>query len=99
MVLFYLFASMTAVSAIAVVASTEHRPTAVWLLIALLGVGGLYLSLHAEFLAAVQLVVYAGGTLVLIIFGVMLTNNSTMQLYQPRRIEVIVATEWSSCGS
>ena len=90
-VLFYLFAAMCVGSALTVVISRNIVRTAVSLLTALLGVAGLYLSLHAEFLAAVQLVVYAGGTLVLIIFGVMLTNNSTYQLYRPKRIEVAVA--------
>ena len=45
--------------------------------------------MHAEFLAAVQLVVYAGGTLILIIFGVMLTSKSPFsQLTGRSRIEV-----------
>ena len=90
-VLFYLLATMCVCSSLAVVISRNIVRTAVSLLMGLLGVAGLYLSLHAEFLAAVQLVVYAGGTLVLIIFGVMLTNNSTYQLYRPKRIEVAVA--------
>lgn len=90
-ILFYLFAAMCIGSSIAAVVFRNIVRVAVSLLIALLGVAGLYLSLHAEFLAAVQLVVYAGGTLVLIIFGVMLTNNSTYQLYRPKLIEVAVA--------
>lgn len=90
-VLFYIFAAMSVFSAIGVVLSRNIVRTAICLLMALLGVGGLYMSLHAEFIAAVQLVVYAGGTLVLIVFGVMLTNNSTFQLYTPKRIEVVVA--------
>lgn len=89
--LFYLFAAVSVISALGVVLTRNIVRTAVSLLIALLGVAGLYLTLHAEFLAAVQLVVYAGGTLILIIFGVMLTNNSTLQLYRPRRAEVVVA--------
>lgn len=88
--LFYVFAAMAVLSAIGVVISRNIVRTAVCLLMALLGVAGLYMSLHAEFIAAVQLVVYAGGTLVLIIFGVMLTNNSTFQLYRPRNMEVIL---------
>ena len=88
--LFYLFAAMAVGSAIGVMVSRNIVRTAVCLLMALLGVAGLYLGMHAEFLAAVQLVVYAGGTLVLIIFGVMLTNNSTFQLYRPKRLEVVV---------
>ncbi len=90
--LFYLFAAMAIGASLSVVAAKNIVRMAVSLLVALLGVAGLYLSLNAEFLSAVQLVVYAGGTLVLIIFGVMLTNNSTYQLYKPRRIEVVVGT-------
>ena len=65
--------------------------TAVCLLFTLIGVAGLYFLLHAEFLAAVQLVVYAGGTLILIIFGVMLTNNRRSAVSSPSCGEVIVA--------
>ena len=80
-VLFWLFALMAGGAAIAVVVSRNIVRTAVALLFTLMGVAGLYFLLHAEFLAAVQLVVYAGGTLILIIFGVMLTSkNPFMQL-------------------
>lgn len=90
-ILFYLFAVMTVAGASGVVLTRNIVRTAVCLLMALLGVAGLYLSLHAEFLAAVQMVVYAGGILVLIVFAVMLTNNSTFQLYRLRKIEVFIA--------
>lgn len=90
-VLFYLSAAMTVAGALGVVLTRNIVRTAVCLLVALLGVGGLYMSLHAEFLAAVQLVVYAGGILVVIVFAVMLTNNSTFQLYRLRKTEVFVA--------
>lgn len=89
--LFYLFAIVTVGSGLTVVVSRNIVRTAVALLMALLGVAGLYLSLNAEFIAAVQLVVYAGGTLVLIVFGVMLTNNSTFQLFRPKPLEMIIA--------
>ena len=53
----------------------------VYLLLTLGGAAGLYFMLKAEFLAAIQLIVYAGGTLILIVFGVMLTSkNPFMQL-------------------
>jgi NADH-quinone oxidoreductase subunit J len=47
--------------------------------------------LHAEFLAAVQLVIYAGGTLILIIFGVMLTSKSPFSKFEPKAGEVAIA--------
>jgi NADH-quinone oxidoreductase subunit J len=89
--LFYLFALMSAGSAVAVVMTRNIVRTAVALLFTLLGVGGLYFLLDAEFLAAVQLVVYAGGTLILIIFGVMLTSKSPFSKFEPKLVEVIVA--------
>jgi len=90
-VLFYIFALMSAVSAIGVVISRNIVRTAVFLLFTLLGVGGLYFLLSAEFLAAVQLVVYAGGTLILIIFGVMLTSKSPFSRFEPKAAEVVIA--------
>src|SRR2546423_9343972 len=90
-VLFYAFALMSACAAVGVVVSRNIVRTAVALLFTLLGVGGLYFLLDAEFLAAVQLVVYAGGTLILIIFGVMLTSKSPFSKFEPKLVEVIVA--------
>lgn len=93
--LFYIFALMSAVSAIGVVVSRNIVRTAVALLFTLVGVAGLYFLLNAEFLAAVQLVVYAGGTLILIVFGVMLTSKSPFSRFEPKLAEVILAL---SCG-
>ncbi len=75
--LFYIFAMLTFIGAAGVLLSTNIVRMAVQLLVALLGVAGLYISLAAEFLAAVQFVIYVGGTLVLIIFGVMLTARAS----------------------
>lgn len=79
--MFYAFAGLTALSAWAVVFSQNIVRMSVYLLLTLAGVAGLYFMLEAEFLAAVQLIVYAGGTLILIVFGVMLTSkNPFLQL-------------------
>ncbi len=43
--------------------------------VAMVGVAGLYLSLQADYLAAIQLIVYVGGVLVLILFGVMFSKD------------------------
>lgn len=95
-VLFYLFALMSGASAIGVAVSRNIVRTAVCLLFTLVGVAGLYFLLNAEFLAAVQLVVYAGGTLILIVFGVMLTSKSPFSRFEPKLSEVIVAISISS---
>src|SRR6187401_455177 len=89
--LFYLFAGMAGVSAVGLVISRNIVRSAVCLLFTLTGVAGLYFLLNAEFLAAVQLVVYAGGTLILIIFGVMLTTKSPFSRFEPKAGEVAVA--------
>jgi NADH-quinone oxidoreductase subunit J len=94
--LFYAFALLSAVSAICVAGSRNIVRMAVSLLFTLLGVAGLYFMLNAEFLAAVQLVVYAGGTLILIIFGVMLTSKSPFSRYQPKPLEGILAVTLGS---
>jgi NADH:ubiquinone oxidoreductase subunit 6 (subunit J) len=91
-ILFYLLATLSAGSAIGVVISRNIVRTAVFLLFTLVGVAGLYFLLAAEFLAAVQLVIYAGGTLILIVFGVMLTSKSPFSRFEPKRIEVVIAT-------
>jgi NADH:ubiquinone oxidoreductase subunit 6 (subunit J) len=90
-VLFYVFALLAGRSALAVERPSNIVRTAVALLFTLAGVAGLYFLLSAEFLAAVQLVVYAGGTLILIIFGVMLTSKSPFSRFEPKLGEVVVA--------
>ena len=89
--LFYLFSAFTMAGAIGVLLSRHIVHAAVQLLLTLLGIAGLYLLLDAEFLAAAQLVIYVGGTLVLIIFGVMLTSHLSTRLLQATRAEAIAA--------
>ncbi|MFO0809202.1 MAG: NADH-quinone oxidoreductase subunit J [Gemmataceae bacterium] len=70
---FWLLAGLTGVSAIMVVVTTNIVRAAVWLLFTLVGTCGVYFLLGADFVGATQLIVYVGGTLVLVVFGVMLT--------------------------
>ncbi len=77
--LFVAVALATAVSALGVVLSHNIVRAAVWLLFALIGVGTTYLLLGAEFVGAAQLIVYVGGTLVLVVFGVMLTAHGPLR--------------------
>lgn len=89
--MFYLFAAMAALSAIGLTVTGNIVRMAVFLLFTLAGVAGLYFTLSAEFLAAVQLVVYAGGTLILIVFGVMLTSKSPFVKFEAKRSEILIA--------
>src|ERR1700740_314565 len=70
---FYLLAALTALCAIAVVVTDNIVRAAAWLLFTLAGVAGILFLLGAEVVGATQLLVYVGGTLVLVVFGVMLT--------------------------
>src|SRR5580700_7244223 len=70
---FWVLAAVIAVSAIAVVVSQNIVRAATWLLFTLGGVAGIFFLLGADFVGATQLLVYVGGTLVLVVFGVMLT--------------------------
>jgi NADH-quinone oxidoreductase subunit J len=72
-VLFWLLAVVTGVSAIGVVVTQNVVRAATWLLFALAGTAGIFFVLGADFIGATQLLIYVGGTLVLVVFGVMLT--------------------------
>jgi NADH-quinone oxidoreductase subunit J len=73
--IFWLFAIVTVGSAAVVVLSRTLIYSAFALLFTFFGVAGLYVLLGADFLAATQLLIYVGGILVLLLFGVMLTHK------------------------
>jgi NADH:ubiquinone oxidoreductase subunit 6 (subunit J) len=73
--LFWIFAIATCGGALAVVVSQYVVRMAFWLIISLGSMAGLFFLLHADFVATTQLLVYVGGTVVLLIFGVMLTAS------------------------
>src|SRR4051812_13507008 len=72
---FWVFAVITVASAAVVVFARSLIYSAFALLFTFFGVAGLYVLLGADFLAATQLLVYVGGILVLLLFGVMLTHK------------------------
>ena len=76
-IVFWIIVGLTVGSAFLVVQSKKLLYSAYALLFTFMGVTGLYVFLWADFLAVVQVVVYVGGILVLIIFGIMLTNKIT----------------------
>jgi len=72
---FYFFGVIVLASAWIVVSSRNVVYSAFALLFTFFGVAGLYVLLSADFLAVAQLLIYVGGILVLLLFGVMLTNK------------------------
>jgi NADH-quinone oxidoreductase subunit J len=75
-IIFYLIAALTLVSAILAVTTRQIFRAAIYLLFSLIGIAGFYFWLQYEFIAAVQIVVYVGGIVVLIIFSIFLTQQA-----------------------
>ncbi len=71
---FFILAGLALVSSILVITQRNAVHSAIWLVVTLFSAGGIYLMLHAEFLFAVQIIVYVGGIMVLFLFVVMLVN-------------------------
>ena len=74
-VVFYLFAAITVLSSAMVVLSSRLTYAAFSLLLTFFGVAGLYVFLGADFIAATQVLIYVGGILILLLFGIMLTQR------------------------
>src|SRR6185369_589260 len=74
LVLFYIFAAIAVISAILVITQKNVVHSAAFLGATLFAVAGIFLTLHAEFLAGVQVIVYVGGSLVLFVFVIMLIS-------------------------
>lgn len=89
--LFNLVAGGVVLSVIGVCVSRNIVRMAVWLFMCLGSVAMVYFMLAATFLGAIQLIVYAGGTLVLLIFGVMLTSKSPWVKFEAGAVETAVA--------
>src|ERR1044071_5379128 len=73
-ILFYSFALLALGGGILTITRRSAVHAALWLIVSLMGVAGLYLLQQAEFLFAVQIVLYIGGIMVLFLFVIMLVN-------------------------
>ena len=79
-IIFYSLALIMIVFAIASVTSRKMLRSVIYLLFVLCGIAGIYFLIDYNFLAAIQLTVYAGGIIVLIIFSVILVHHIEMEL-------------------
>ena len=79
-IIFYIIAVFILVTALLAVTTRKIFRSAIWLLFALVGIAGLFFWMDVEFIAAVQIVVYVGGIVVLIIFSIFLTQQSGKQM-------------------
>ncbi len=90
-VLFYLFAVATVGSALGIVLSGSVVRMATWLFATFAAVAMLFFLLQAYFIGTAQLIVYVGGILVLVVFGIMLTSSSPWLKFEIRRGELIAS--------
>jgi NADH:ubiquinone oxidoreductase subunit 6 (subunit J) len=74
-VAFWVLAALLVGSALAVVLSKNLFHAVLWLALALTGTAGVFLLLNAEFLAAVQLLLYAGGIITIVVFAIVVTER------------------------
>ncbi len=84
-IIFYLLSAFILGSGLLAVTARKIFRAAIWLLFSLIGIAGLYFWMQMEFIAAVQIVVYVGGIVVLIIFSIFLTQQSGSEMAGPVR--------------
>lgn len=82
-IIFYLLAAFILVSAGLAVSTRKIFRAAIYLLFSMMGIAGLYFWLQYDFIAAVQIVVYVGGIVVLIIFSIFLTHHVGSEMEKP----------------
>jgi NADH-quinone oxidoreductase subunit J len=90
--LFWAIALLTGLCALMVVVTQNIVRMAAWLLFTLAGTAGVFFLLGADFVGATQLIVYVGGILVLVVFGVMLTAQGPFITMKTS------AAEWAVSG-
>lgn len=82
-ILFYIISIFILGTGVLSVTSRKIFRSAIWLLFSLIGIAALYFWMHLEFIAAVQVIVYVGGIVVLIIFSIFLTQKSGEKMPKP----------------
>ena len=90
-IIFYILGAITLGGAIAAVTSARIFRSAIYLLFSLIGIAGLYFWMNYNFIAAVQVVVYVGGIVVLIIFSIFLTAGSGGDMKDPVKVRSLFA--------
>ena len=88
---FLLFAGLACAFAIAVVVSPNIVRMAFYLVMSLAATAGLFFVAGADFVGSMQILIYVGGTLVLLVFGVMLTSQDRFISMRTNRGEMLVA--------
>ena len=83
-IIFYILSAFIIGTALLAVTARKIFRSAVWLLFSLMGIAGIYFWMDMNFIAAVQIIVYVGGIVVLIIFSIFLTQQAGKEMPVPK---------------
>src|SRR5213075_2226614 len=90
-IIFYIISAFILGAGFLAMTTRKIFRSAIWLLFSLIGIAALYFWLQVEFIAAVQIVVYVGGIVVLIIFSIFLTQQSGKEMPTPPMLRSIAS--------
>src|SRR5580765_2372713 len=88
-IIFYIISALILISGLLAVTTRKIFRSAIFLLSSLVGIAGLYFWMGVEFIAAVQIIIYAGGIVVLIIFSIFLTQKSGEEMPKPLKLRSV----------
>ena len=88
-IIFYIISALILGAGLLAVTTRKIFRAAIFLLFSLVGIAGLYFWMEVEFIAAVQIIIYAGGIVVLIIFSIFLTQKSGDEMPKPLKIRAL----------
>jgi NADH-quinone oxidoreductase subunit J len=97
--MFYIFSGIILICSLLTITTRRILRAAVYLLCVLLATAGLYFMLNYQFMAAVQLTLYAGGIVVLIIFSILLTHHITHRFKHPDVTKLIMGLSAAAIGA
>jgi NADH-quinone oxidoreductase subunit J len=97
-IIFYLISAFILGAGLLAMTTRKIFRSAIWLLFTLIGVAALYFWLEVEFIAAVQIIVYVGGIVVLIIFSIFLTQQSGSEMPRQHLKRTIASALAALCG-
>ena len=90
-IIFYIISAFILGTGLLAVTTRKIFRSAIWLLFSLIGIAALFFWMQLEFIAAVQIIVYVGGIVVLIIFSIFLTQKAGSEMPSPLRSRTFLA--------
>lgn len=96
--MFYLLSAIILVFSVLTITTRRILRAAVYLLFVLVATSGFYFMLQYQFMAAVQLTLYAGGIVVLIIFSILLTSHISQKFEKPARLNLLMGVGVAIAG-